>query len=1283
MQVIEKLIKSDVAPKDRGVIWFNTLDNHFYIFDSKDGWIDYIEKVKPVVDDALSADSLNALQNKVITEIIGGTSLDALETASKNFIDAINELLGALNGKVSQQEMTEAIGQAVQGVEHEMTEAINEAIDESLDEIKEEMQNLPDGQAVSAQVALNTQAIEGLNDDVSQLGQQVIYDVTLNNPTAGPNNDGKFESLSALLSDVNLSTLIPSAVRYGGMSIRFVQSSDNNYVQYLYLGMSVTGDPNPFINTANWERIYNEPTNNLCKIGRKSRVISYEDGSEVHMYDSNYNCTAFIDVSNISLIRYSLKCAETNKALIAAYDSSKTYIQANSVAPDVAFGKKEGIWEKSSTTNFVRLSFQIDAEDSHIAYVESPFFKTDVKDIAEEEVKENQTTNVEFDVTSLVQGLLKADTGSPHYTTGDYPNYRYCATYFPVYKVKKILTNARCTGSDAAICFYRKNKTFLSSIAQSSTNLTEHDVPEGAYYARFSTERYDITNGILAFAINSDTYEEYLISELKSIIEQAYDIAPLTSNSLLSATDGKLQTFSGAEDKYKACATFFPITEGKVLVTNAICKGSTAAICYYSAANTSSFLSSVQITDSQMNLLGHIVPSGAKYFRICTEKYDVTNSLLAISFGNNSNNEYIQFLLDKLSSRISSLESFVNSLNSSIKYFEPNMGEWIANETIKSFSPQEDVVEHKHSGTITPKSRFLVWGFDDFRNTDFSFIIPLFNKYGAKGEFNKIFNNIVATDSEKTQLAAVLRGKHEIGDHTWLHYKYPFDEPLWNGQNPNSPDGNQIPYPLDTDFTQAVDGYKNVFGIDTRWTVSGTNSSIPIDTTWANLSAAECQQIRELFSVMKDTSSNVIAKLDGLSNKYLGTSGSSNGSWSDAEGCYTGGIFTGCKTSANHEIWERYLLVTNLWLKDQFKLNYNLKTWSKPGSKASGCYYKYDGKKYYDRNHTILVNNLARFESSLYDNNDGTGKLRSWTDVLAEFGYVATNDAQDPSLVDGQTKPCMSTQFVYNSWGNKPNALIYPNTRNKYMDYASIATEYTEGTDLQGTEPYEVQMYSDPNSSFHKAVEGWRKSTANGIIASQITDSMDTWSERMIIEGLLKFCKSAGIQPITLAEAYDICFNNNISGGNLLYNPEFKNSAKEFMPTANVPDNPDGFDGDCEVNKVSGVPTLTINDTTIYDHYGVPNGQLVFKGSFKGSGTITIKEIKNNTPYANINSADTLATITINSESFAEQSETITVADNDLTAYEQLCAGYGNRVIGLRFIFSGGIDVRNISLKQD
>ena len=71
---------------------------------------------------------------------------------------------------------------------------------------------------------------------LESLGQQVIYDVTINNASA------KFSSLSALLSSENLSTLIPVAVRCGGMSIRFVLTSDNKYVQYNLLADSFTTD---------------------------------------------------------------------------------------------------------------------------------------------------------------------------------------------------------------------------------------------------------------------------------------------------------------------------------------------------------------------------------------------------------------------------------------------------------------------------------------------------------------------------------------------------------------------------------------------------------------------------------------------------------------------------------------------------------------------------------------------------------------------------------------------------------------------------------------------------------------------------------------------------------------------------------------------------------------------------------------------------------------------------------------------------------------------------------
>ena len=50
----------------------------------------------------------------------------------------------------------------------------------------------------------------------------IIFDVS------AYNNGTVFESLSALLSSSNLSTLIPTTIRHGGMTIKFVQGSEQS-----------------------------------------------------------------------------------------------------------------------------------------------------------------------------------------------------------------------------------------------------------------------------------------------------------------------------------------------------------------------------------------------------------------------------------------------------------------------------------------------------------------------------------------------------------------------------------------------------------------------------------------------------------------------------------------------------------------------------------------------------------------------------------------------------------------------------------------------------------------------------------------------------------------------------------------------------------------------------------------------------------------------------------------------------------------------------------------------
>lgn len=88
-----------------------------------------------------------------------------------------------------------------------------------------------------------TTAIEVEKNRAEAAEQAIIFDVSSHN------NGAVFESLSALLSSHNLSTLIPTSARHGGMSIRFIQSSDNKYVKYFLPKNEWSIDPN------DWEKV--------------------------------------------------------------------------------------------------------------------------------------------------------------------------------------------------------------------------------------------------------------------------------------------------------------------------------------------------------------------------------------------------------------------------------------------------------------------------------------------------------------------------------------------------------------------------------------------------------------------------------------------------------------------------------------------------------------------------------------------------------------------------------------------------------------------------------------------------------------------------------------------------------------------------------------------------------------------------------------------------------------------------------------------------------------------
>ena len=139
-----------------------------------------------------------------------------------------------------------------------------------------------------------------VGNKLSKLESEVIYDVSAHN------NGATFLSLTALLSDENLSTLIPSTVRCGGMSIRFVQSSDNKYVQYMYKETDVT-TVDAFINPANWNKTnFEEEVNqlniNCLDLGFPYKISGRGVQQKHNLFfkkDVLYTCTLTIDRKDI------------------------------------------------------------------------------------------------------------------------------------------------------------------------------------------------------------------------------------------------------------------------------------------------------------------------------------------------------------------------------------------------------------------------------------------------------------------------------------------------------------------------------------------------------------------------------------------------------------------------------------------------------------------------------------------------------------------------------------------------------------------------------------------------------------------------------------------------------------------------------------------------------------------------------------------------------------------------------------------------------------------------
>ena len=212
---------------------------------------------------------------------VGGNTADRVGSAFEGVADA-------LEGTEQIAEMDKAVQEVQQKVE-----ASKAQIQSLVNALPVVQQTGDSTTSVMSQKAV-TDAIQEETDRATAAEQAIIYDVSSHN------NGAVFESLQALLSSSNLSTLIPTSVRCGGMSIRFIQgsvpNSNNKYVQWRYMGT----DDATFTNIANWKSVeeiakliatIEDKTSEIIKkvIKTEDDYICIEDnnGNEVFHLDDN------------------------------------------------------------------------------------------------------------------------------------------------------------------------------------------------------------------------------------------------------------------------------------------------------------------------------------------------------------------------------------------------------------------------------------------------------------------------------------------------------------------------------------------------------------------------------------------------------------------------------------------------------------------------------------------------------------------------------------------------------------------------------------------------------------------------------------------------------------------------------------------------------------------------------------------------------------------------------------------------------------------------------------
>ena len=425
------------------------------------------------------------------------------------------------------------------------------------------------GQYKQAEANRN-ELLNTVSSKVNQLEQEQIqggvYDVSAH-------NDGVvFESLQDLLSSSNLSTLIPTSVRKGGMTIRFIQgseqSSDNKYVQYRLMSQNWST-----VET-DWQGVDTMPISNSKNIVESGGVKLELDSISKRMFypvKNNFKPYFIITDGTFSTKEAPPHCyihvkggEEFLLKKIGSDNLRYAFATSNSSMPGGVIPLVSGhsVVEVSSD-----ITVTIPDGCSYLLYSKAIAYKYTESILESVERKIGVINYAEESLVNYNQ-YVNGRTGELSNR-----NYRACTDYIYIHGMT-ILNLPVCGADDlGGYAFYNENKEYVSGESFSNSyheNRKNIIVQSNAYYIRTTWYSPDDLPVFKKFEINLTTVQTDSTLSKSGVPADAKTIGDMFSGLKVKEYDknsliyDNFAIYSGVQTSriYRSCTDFIPVNTG-------------------------------------------------------------------------------------------------------------------------------------------------------------------------------------------------------------------------------------------------------------------------------------------------------------------------------------------------------------------------------------------------------------------------------------------------------------------------------------------------------------------------------------------------------------------------------------------------------------------------------------------------------------------------------------------------------------------------------------------------